>query len=163
MSGLTHVDAAGRARMVDVSDKAAVARRAIARGVLTCASGTLQLVRDGRTPKGAVVATAEIAGVMAAKQTSTLIPMCHPLPLSKAAVTITLDEALPGFRIEAEAVTVAPTGVEMEALTAVTVAGLTLYDMLKAVDRDMRLSDVRLVLKTGGKSGDWRAADAPAS
>ena len=163
MSGLTHVDAAGRARMVDVSGKAAVARRAVARGDLVCAPETLRLVREGRAPKGAVVATAEIAGVMAAKQTSTLIPMCHPLPLSKAAVTILLDETLPGFRIEGEAVTVGPTGVEMEALTAVAVAGLTLYDMLKAVDRDMRLTDVRLVLKSGGKSGGWRAADGPAA
>ncbi len=154
---LSHLDGDGRARMVDVSDKTPSSRRAVARADLVCASQTLALVLEGRAPKGSVVQTAELAGVMAAKRTADLIPLCHPLPLSKAAVTITPDAALPGFRIEAEAVTVGVTGVEMEALTAASVAGLTLYDMLKAADRSMRLNAVRLALKTGGKSGEWRA------
>ena len=155
---LSHLDGDGRARMVDVSDKAPSARRAVARADLVCAPATLALVLEGRAPKGSVIQTAELAGVMAAKRTSDLIPLCHPLPLSKAAVTITPDPVLPGFRIEAEAITVGVTGVEMEALTAASVAGLTLYDMLKAADRSMTLNAVRLTLKTGGKSGAWRAA-----
>lgn len=155
--GLSHLDAAGRARMVDVSGKAPAARRAVARAELVCRPETLALVLEGRAPKGSVIQTAELAGVMAAKRTADLIPLCHPLPLSKAAVTITPDPALPGFQIEAEAATVGVTGVEMEALTAASVAGLTLYDMLKAADRAMTLNAVRLVLKTGGKSGEWRA------
>ena len=155
---LSHLDGDGRARMVDVSDKAPSARRAVARADLVCAPATLALVLEGRAPKGSVIQTAELAGVMAAKRTSDLIPLCHPLPLSKAAVTITPDPVLPGFRIEAEAITVGVTGVEMEALTAASVAGLTLYDMLKAADRSMTLNAVRLTLKTGGKSGEWRAA-----
>ncbi|HRO32111.1 MAG TPA: cyclic pyranopterin monophosphate synthase MoaC [Brevundimonas sp.] len=159
MSGLTHLDTEGRARMVDVSAKAPSARRAVARADLHCRPETLALVLEGRAPKGAVIQTAELAGVMAAKRTADLIPLCHPLPLSKAAVTITPDRDLPGFRIEAETVTVGVTGVEMEALTAASVAGLTLYDMLKAVDRAMRLDQVRLVLKSGGRSGEWRAPD----
>lgn len=160
--GLTHLDARGRARMVDVSHKAPTARRAVARAELICRAETLALVLKGRAPKGSVIQTAELAGVMAAKRTADLIPLCHPLPLSKAAVTVTPDPALPGFRIEAEATTVGPTGVEMEALTAAAVAGLTLYDMLKGVDRAMRLNAVRLVLKSGGKSGEWRAPDEAA-
>jgi cyclic pyranopterin phosphate synthase len=157
MSGLTHLDEAGRARMVDVSDKPATARVATAEGALTCAPATLALVREGRTPKGAVIATAELAGVMGAKRTAELIPLCHPLPLTKVAVAIAPDEALPGFRIVAEARTTGPTGVEMEALTAVSVAALTLFDMLKAVDRGMAITGVRVTSKTGGASGDWVA------
>jgi len=156
VSELTHLDCEGRARMVDVSHKAETRRVAVASGRLVCASQTLALVREGRTPKGAVVSVAEIAGIMAAKRTSDLVPMCHPLPLARVAVIIRLDEALPGFRIEAETVTVGQTGVEMEALTAVSVAGLTLYDMLKAVDRSMRIEAVELVAKSGGVGGDWR-------
>lgn len=156
MSELTHLDHEGRARMVDVSHKAETRRVAVASARLVCAPRTLGLVREGRTPKGAVVSVAEIAGIMAAKRTADLVPMCHPLPLSRVAVTIRLDDALPGFRIEAETVTVGQTGVEMEALTAVSVAGLTLYDMLKAVDRGMRIEAVELIAKSGGAGGDWR-------
>lgn len=155
MSVLTHLDAEGRARMVDVSHKALTRRRAVATGLLRCAPETLTLVREGRAPKGAVVSTAEIAGVMGAKRTADLLPLCHPLSLSRVAVTITLDDSLPGFRIEAETVTVGQTGVEMEALTAVSVSALTLYDMLKAVDRAMLIEGVGLMAKTGGASGDW--------
>ena len=155
VSALTHLDAEGRARMVDVSHKAQTRRRAVATGLLRCAPETLTLVREGRAPKGAVVSVAEIAGVMGAKRTADLVPLCHPLPLSRVAVTVSLDDALPGFRIEAETVTVGQTGVEMEALTAVSVAALTLYDMLKAVDRAMLIEAVGLAAKTGGASGDW--------
>lgn len=158
---LTHLDAQGRARMVDVSEKPSTARRAVARAELTCLPETLALVLEGRAPKGSVIQTAELAGVMAAKRTADLIPLCHPLSLATALVTVTPDPALPGFRITAEAVTVGPTGVEMEALTAAGAAGLTLYDMLKAVDRTMRLDGLRLALKTGGRSGDWRAPGEP--
>ena len=160
MSGLSHIDKAGRARMVDVSAKAETARTAVAEGRLVCAPETLALVREGKAPKGAVVSTAEIAGVMAAKRTAELIPLCHPLPLSKIAVEIAEDPALPGFVVRAEARTTARTGVEMEALTAVSVACLTLFDMLKAVDKAMRIETIRVLTKTGGKSGDWKA-DAP--
>ena len=157
MAELSHLDKAGRARMVDVSGKAETARAAVAEGALICAAATLQAVREGATPKGAVVSTAEIAGIMAAKRTPELIPMCHPLPISKAAVSIEPDDALPGFRVTAEVKTVSNTGVEMEALTAVSVACLTLYDMLKAIDRTMRITEVRVRSKSGGKSGDWTA------
>ena len=156
-STLSHVDAAGRARMVDVSDKPPTARTATASGALVCQPETLQLVREGKTPKGAVISTAEIAGVMAAKKTPELIPLCHPLPLSKAVVSIEEDAALPGFRVHAEVKTTGPTGVEMEALTAVSVACLTLFDMLKAVDKTMHIENVRVLTKTGGRSGDFRA------
>lgn len=163
MSDLTHLDGQGRARMVDVSAKTPNARRAVARGELICRPQTLTLVLEGRAPKGSVIHTAELAGVMAAKRTADLIPLCHPLPLTQATVTVTPALDLPGFRIEAEAATVGVTGVEMEALTAATVAGLTLYDMLKAVDRTLTLNAVRLVRKTGGKSGDWHAEDEAAT
>ena len=143
--------------MVDVSGKPITARTASAEGVLTCAAATLQAVLEGRTPKGAVISTAEIAGVMAAKRTSDLIPLCHPLPLSRIEVTIEVDATLPGFRVRAEAKTTANTGVEMEALTAVSVACLTLYDMLKAIDRGMVIGTIRVLTKTGGRSGDWAA------
>ncbi len=153
---LSHVDGAGRAQMVDVTDKDVTDRRATAEGELICAAETLVLVREGRTPKGAVVATAELAGIMAAKRTPDLIPLCHPLPLTKVAVTIELDEALPGFRVAAEVRTKGATGVEMEALTAVATACLTLFDMLKAVDRGMTIGGLRVTAKAGGRSGDWQ-------
>lgn len=157
MSRLSHVDESGRARMVDVSDKPASDRVATAEGLLRCRPETLDQVRAGTIPKGAVIQTAELAGVMAAKRTAELIPLCHPLPLTKLAVTIDIDDALPGFRIAAEARVQGPTGVEMEALTAVSVAALTLFDMLKAVDRTMVIDGVRVTAKTGGRSGDWSA------
>lgn len=155
MSRLSHIGDDGRARMVDVSDKPATARTATAEGRLVCLPATLAAVRAGTAPKGAVVATAEIAGVMAAKRTADLIPLCHPLPLTNAAVTVEADETLPGFRVSAEVRTVGATGVEMEALTAVTVACLTLFDMLKAIDRTMEIGSVRVTSKHGGRSGDW--------
>jgi cyclic pyranopterin phosphate synthase len=157
MSDLSHLDEHGRARMVDVSDKDATVRTAVAEGLLACAPATLAIVREGRAPKGAVIGAAEIAGVMAAKRASELIPLCHPLPLSKVDVAIDVDGAGLGLRVRAEVRTTAQTGVEMEALTAVSVACLTLYDMLKAVDRDMRIEGVRLLKKTGGRSGDYEA------
>ncbi len=152
---LTHVDARGAMRMVDVSAKAPTERRAIARGMLRVKPGTISLVKAGRTAKGDVLAAARLAGIMAAKKTSDLIPLCHPLPLTH--VSVNLEMVAGGISIEATVATNAPTGVEMEALTAVTVAGLTLYDMLKAVEKGARLTDVRLVEKTGGKSGTYRA------
>ena len=154
MSDLSHLDTDGRARMVDVSDKAVTVRTAVARGRLVCAAETVALVRENRTPKGAVISTAELAGIMAAKQTSNLIPLCHPLALSKAAVRIAINDGLPGFDIEAEVRTTGQTGVEMEALTAASVAALTLYDMLKAVDKAMRIESIEVTAKSGGKS-DW--------
>jgi len=141
--------------MVDVSDKAVTVRTAAARGTLTCRPETLELVRAGKAPKGAVIATAELAGVMGAKRTAELVPLCHQLPLTKVEVRIALDDELPGFRIEGEVRTKAETGVEMEALTAVAVAGLTLFDMLKGVDRTMVVGGIEVVSKTGGKSGSW--------
>jgi cyclic pyranopterin phosphate synthase len=155
MSGLTHLDDSGRARMVDVSDKEVTRRAASARGLLTCRPETLEQVRAGTTPKGAVMQTAELAGIMAAKRTAELIPLCHPLPLTKVGVSVEFDDRLPGFRVTSEARTNAATGVEMEALTAVSVACLTLFDMLKAIDRTMVVSSIELVSKSGGKSGDW--------
>ena len=148
---LSHVDERGAARMVDVGGKPATARRAVARGMLTLSPDTVALVRDGRAPKGDVLAAARIAGIMAAKRTSELIPLTHPLPLTEVTVDLAVEDR--GVAIEASASTTAQTGVEMEALTAVAVAGLTLYDMLKAVERGARLTDVRLVEKSGGKSG----------
>jgi cyclic pyranopterin phosphate synthase len=157
MTKLTHLDSEGRARMVDVSAKPETARVARAEATLTCQSDTLAKVLAGTTPKGAVVSTAELAGVMGAKHTPNLIPLCHPLPLTHASVTIEPDETLPGFRIAAETRTTGRTGVEMEALTAVTVAAMTLFDMLKAIDRTMVISGARVVAKSGGASGDWTA------
>lgn len=157
MSRLSHVDRDGRARMVDVSDKAPTERTATAEGILTCRAETLEAVKAKTAPKGSVIQTAELAGVMAAKRTADLIPLCHPLPLTKAAVTIELDEGLPGFRVASEVKTVGVTGVEMEALTAVSVACLTLFDMLKAIDRTMEIGAVRVTAKQGGKSGSWSA------
>lgn len=158
MSALSHVGEDGRARMVDVSDKTATARTATAEGHLACLPATLAAVRKGTAPKGSVIGTAELAGVMAAKRTAELIPLCHPLPLTKAAVTILPDETLPGFRVTAEVRTIGVTGVEMEALTAVSVACLTLFDMLKAIDRTMEIGGIRVTAKEGGKTGSWSAA-----
>jgi len=152
---LTHIDRKGAARMVDVGAKSVTERRAIARGLLRVSAATVELVRDGATPKGDVLAAARIAGIMAAKRTSDLIPLTHPLPLTHVSVELTLEAE--GIAIEATVATSAQTGVEMEALTAVTIAGLTLYDMLKSVERGAKLTDVRLVEKTGGKSGTYRA------
>ena len=152
---LTHVDRTGAARMVDVGAKPATDRRATARGKLLVSKATLDLVRGGGAPKGDVLGAARIAGIMAAKRTPDLIPLCHPLPLSHASVELAIEDD--GIAIEATVGTTAPTGVEMEALTAVTVAGLTVYDMCKAVDRGMRIEDVHLVAKSGGASGDYRA------
>ena len=160
MSELTHLDAEGRARMVDVSDKDESVRIATAEGRLVCKASTLDAALAGTTPKGAVMSTAELAGVMGGKRTAELIPLCHPLPLSKVDVAISPDHSLPGFRVRAEVKTTGRTGVEMEALTAVSVACLTLYDMLKAVDRTMSIGGVRVLTKSGGRSGDW-SAEAP--
>ena len=152
---LTHVDAKGAARMVDVSAKPATDRRATARAKLIVSKATLDLVREGRAPKGDVLAAARIAGIMAAKRTPDIIPLAHPLPLSHASVDLTIEDD--GIAIEATVGTTAQTGVEMEALTAATVAALTLYDMLKSVERGARLTDVRLVAKSGGRGGEYRA------
>lgn len=156
MSALTHLGAAGDAQMVDVSAKAETLRVAQARGHVAMARETLRLAVEGQAKKGDVFGVARIAGIMAAKKTSDLIPLCHPLPLSRISVEITPDETLPGLRVRAEASVTGKTGVEMEALTAVSVACLTIYDMLKAVDRGMRIEGVELVEKRGGKSGDWK-------
>ena len=158
-SALTHLGAEGEARMVDVSEKRATQRLAVAAGRVRMAAATLQAILAGDARKGDVIGTARIAGVMAAKRTSELIPLCHPLALSHVAVDIAADAELPGLRVRAETRCVGPTGVEMEALTAVAAACLTIYDMAKAIDRGMRIEDVRLVLKEGGKSGQWRAED----
>lgn len=151
---LSHLDETGRARMVDVSMKEDTAREAVAQGEVVMQAKTLGLIRDGLIKKGDVLAVAQIAGIMAAKRTSELIPMCHPLPLLDVAVELSLDADLPGVKIKATVKTIAKTGVEMEALTAVAVAGLTVYDMAKAAERTMRVQNIRLVKKTGGKSGD---------
>jgi cyclic pyranopterin phosphate synthase len=155
---LTHIDAAGRARMVDVSAKAPTERGARAEGRIIMQENTLRLALSGQSKKTDVRATAEIAGIMAAKRTADLIPLCHPIALTSCTLTIEPDETLPGFRVSAEVKTTGPTGVEMEALTAVSVACLTLYDMLKAADRAMRIEGVELVEKYGGASGAYRRA-----
>jgi cyclic pyranopterin phosphate synthase len=142
--------------MVDVTDKPVTARTATAKGTLTCAQSTLDQVRAGTTPKGSVISTAELAGTMAAKRTADLIPLCHPLPLTKAEVRVEIDDRLPGLRVSSEVRTNGVTGVEMEALTAVSVACLTLFDMLKAIDRTMVIGSIEVTSKTGGKSGGWR-------
>ena len=141
--------------MVDVSDKEATVRTATAQGYLTCKEETLNKVRAGTVAKGAVITTAELAGVMASKRTAELIPLCHPLPLTSIQVRITIEDTLPGLRVESEVRTKAQTGVEMEALTAVSVACLTLFDMLKASDPNMVIGGIEVTSKTGGKSGDW--------
>ena len=153
---LTHLDPQGQAQMVDVSAKAATVRVATAQGQVRMAAATLAAIEAGNAPKGDVVGTARLAGMMAAKQTAQLIPLCHPLPLQKIEVCITTDSHLPGYRITATVKTKAETGVEMEALTAVSVAALTLYDMAKALEKSISIEQIGLVHKQGGKSGDWR-------
>jgi cyclic pyranopterin phosphate synthase len=155
MTKLTHLDAEGRARMVDVSAKPATTREAAAAGFVRMSPETLALALTGQGKKGDVRAVAEIAGVMAAKRTADLIPLCHPLALSKVEVTVEAAEG--GLAVTARVKTTGPTGVEMEALTAVSVACLTLYDMLKAAEKGMVISDIRLLTKSGGASGDWSA------
>lgn len=157
MSGLTHLDRTGAASMVDVSDKPATKRIARAEGRVITAPETIALIRSGNAKKGDVLGTARLAGIMAAKRTHELIPLCHPLLLTKIAVDCSIDESLPGIRVEAEVSVSGQTGVEMEALTAVSVACLTLYDMVKAADRSMRIEGVRLLSKSGGRSGDYEA------
>jgi cyclic pyranopterin phosphate synthase len=152
---LTHVDRTGRPRMVDVSGKPQTARRAVAEAFVACSAETLSLVIDGATPKGDVLSVAELAGVMAGKRTSDLIPLCHPIGLTDLLVQVVPDRVAGGLRIRSEAATVGSTGVEMEALTAASVAALTVYDMVKGVERGVEIRSVRLVSKTGGKSGDW--------
>ncbi|MGQ3357098.1 MAG: cyclic pyranopterin monophosphate synthase MoaC [Phreatobacter sp.] len=154
---LTHLDASGTANMVDVSAKPATERTAVAVGAVVMKPETLALVRAGDAKKGDVLGTARLAGIMAAKRTHELIPLCHPLLLTKVAVDLTPDDALPGVRVSATVKVSGQTGVEMEALTAVSVACLTVYDMVKAVDRGMRIEAVRVVEKTGGASGSYRA------
>jgi cyclic pyranopterin monophosphate synthase len=158
MSDLTHLDESGRARMVDVGSKPSTERIASAEGKLRCTAKTLEIVREGRAPKGSVVSTAELAGVMAAKRTAELVPLCHPLALTKVDVIVDFDDKLPGFQVGAQVRTVGQTGVEMEALIAVSVACLTLFDMLKAVDRTMSIEGVRVTEKSGGRSGNWPTA-----
>jgi cyclic pyranopterin monophosphate synthase len=159
MAGLTHIDADGRARMVDVSAKADTVRTAEARGAIRMQPETLALALSGQAKKGDVRAVAEIAGVMGAKRTSDLIPMCHPLALSSVKVEVSPAADGSGLEVSAQVKTTGPTGVEMEALTAVSIACLTLYDMLKAADKGMTIEAVRLVEKTGGASGDFRRAE----
>lgn len=155
MSGLTHLDEQGRARMVDVGAKPETERVAIARGEVQMKPETLALIQSGGVPKGDVIGVARVAGIMAAKKTGELIPLCHPLPITQASVDFAFDEAGSRVLIEARVSTVGKTGVEMEALTACSVAALTIYDMAKAVDKGMVISAVRLVKKTGGKSGTY--------
>jgi cyclic pyranopterin phosphate synthase len=157
---LTHLDETGAARMVDVSEKAATRREATATGTVTMRTETLELIRAGNLKKGDVLATARIAGIMAAKRTHELIPLCHPLPVSSIKVDIEPDDTLPGLRVTATVAVDGKTGVEMEALTAASVACLTIYDMAKAVEREMVIGDIRLLAKSGGRSGDYRAEPA---
>jgi cyclic pyranopterin phosphate synthase len=156
MSDLTHVDAEGRARMVDVGAKAETARTARAEGAIRMSAAALDAIARNVLSKGDAISTARIAGVMAAKRTADLIPLCHPIALTDAGVDIEVDASLPGVRVRAWASTRGRTGVEMEALTAVTVALLTIYDMAKAVDREMEISGIRVTEKSGGRSGDWK-------
>jgi cyclic pyranopterin phosphate synthase len=157
MAGLTHIDETGAARMVDVGGKAATLREAVATGTVLMKPETLRLISEGTAKKGDVLATARIAGILAAKRTHELIPLCHPIQISSVDVRIILDETLPGVVIDARIKLTGQTGVEMEALTAVSVACLTIYDMLKAADKGMIIKDIRLVEKHGGKSGSWVA------
>ena len=157
---LSHVDAAGRARMVDVGGKPITGRRAIAEGRVTMSSEAFEQVRTSALAKGDVLAVAELAGVLGAKRTADLIPLCHPVPLDRVQVDLDLVEEWPGVRVTATVAAAARTGVEMEALTAVSVACLTVYDMVKAVDRGMSITGIRLLEKTGGARGDWRIANS---
>ncbi len=157
MAKLSHIDESGEARMVDVSDKAQTAREATAEGRVVMQRETLDLIVSGNAKKGDVIGAARVAGIMAAKRTPDLIPLCHPLLLSSVAVDITPDPSLPGLHVACTVRLNGQTGVEMEALTAVSVACLTIYDMAKAVDRGMRIENVRVLAKSGGRSGDWKA------
>lgn len=156
MSDLTHIDAEGRARMVDVGEKAETARTASAEGFITMTLETLDAIEQNALSKGDALAAARIAGIMAAKRTAELIPLCHPIALTDVGVDLEADRSLPGLRVTAWASTRARTGVEMEALAAVTVALLTVYDMAKALDRGMEISGVHVTEKRGGRSGDWK-------
>jgi cyclic pyranopterin phosphate synthase len=156
---LTHIGADGEARMVDISEKMATERIAIAEGRVRMGASTLSSILAGDAKKGDVIGAARVAGIMAAKKTADLIPLCHAVSLTKVSIDIVADEALPGLAVRAEARCVGPTGVEMEAMTAVSVACLTIYDMAKAIDRGMSIEAVRLMEKRGGKSGEWRAAE----
>lgn len=160
MTQLTHFDSKGAAHMVDVSGKATTDRRAVAEGSVTMNAATLALVLEGTAKKGDVAGVARLAGIMGAKKTADLIPLCHPLPLSKVSIEIEPDRSLPGLRVVATVGTTGQTGVEMEALTAVSVACLTIYDMLKAAQKDMVIGPINLLEKSGGASGDWRASPA---
>ena len=154
---LSHFDAQGHAHMVDVSDKPVTDRMAVARGVVRMSAQTLALITEGRAKKGDVLGVARLAGIMGAKKTADLIPLCHPLPITKVALELVPDAALPGIVITATVKTGGQTGVEMEALTAVSIAALTVYDMLKAAEKSMQIEGIRLVLKDGGKSGRYEA------
>ncbi|NTF31681.1 cyclic pyranopterin monophosphate synthase MoaC [Rhizobium skierniewicense] len=154
---LTHIGASGEAHMVDVGDKAETTRVAVAEGFVRMKPETLSLIREGNAKKGDVIGTARLAGIMAAKQTANLIPLCHPLMLTKVSVDITEDDALPGLRVQATVKLSGKTGVEMEALTAVSIACLTIYDMAKAADKGMEIGSIRLLEKIGGKSGHFKA------
>ena len=156
MSDLSHVGADGRARMVDVSAKTPTARTARAAGAIVMTAAAAAAVRANALGKGDVLGVARLAGIMAAKRTAELVPLCHQVALADVAVDLTVDDALPGVRVEAVARTLAVTGVEMEAIVAATMALVTVYDMVKAVDKSMTLTEIRLLEKTGGKSGDWR-------
>ncbi|KJC59401.1 molybdenum cofactor biosynthesis protein MoaC [Bradyrhizobium sp. LTSPM299] len=158
-AALTHIDARGEARMVDVSAKSATERTAVAEGRVVMSKATLTLIETGQAKKGDVLATARIAGIMAAKRTSELIPLCHPLALTKVTIDIATDAKLPGCIVRATVKVTGPTGVEMEALTAVTVACLTIYDMIKAVERGVRIEGIHLIEKIGGESGHYRAGE----
>lgn len=157
---LTHVSRSGRPRMVDVSDKPATARRAVAEAFVSVEQETLTAIIDGQIGKGDVLTVAEMAGVMGAKRTADLIPLCHPIALTDLVVEITPERSTSGLRVRASAATVGPTGVEMEALTAASVAALTVYDMVKGVDRSAHIRDIRLLEKSGGKSGEWHRPEA---
>lgn len=156
-SGLTHFDTKGDAHMVDVSEKAVTSRVATAEGWVKMAPATFDIINEGRAKKGDVLGVARLAGIMGAKKCADLIPLCHPLPITKVSVELTPDATLPGVRIEATVKTTGQTGVEMEALTAVNVAALTVYDMSKAVDKAMEIGGIRVILKDGGKSGRYEA------
>lgn len=158
MSGLTHFDAKGDAHMVDVSDKKITPRVAIASGWVRMSAEAFEIISSGTAKKGDVLGVAQLAGIMGAKKTPDLIPLCHPLPISKVALDLTLDPDLPGVRISGTVKTTGQTGVEMEALTAVSVAGLTIYDMIKAVDKTMDIGGIHVTLKDGGKSGRYEAS-----
>ena len=157
MTGLTHLDQDGAANMVDVSEKAVTSRTATAEGCVVMQPETVALIRSGDAKKGDVLGTARLAGIMAAKRTHELIPLCHPLLITKVRVDCTLDESLPGVRVSTEVKVSGQTGVEMEALTAVSIACLTIYDMVKAADKGMRIESIRLLTKSGGRSGAYEA------